>query len=70
MFENFEVYQKAVDFSDDAFALTEEFPREYDFLSDQLNRAALPITTAKSAARRSPQRSELTIQKSAGCCRA
>jgi four helix bundle protein len=45
MFEKLEVYQKAVDFSDHAVALTEGFPRGYDFLSDELNRAALSIAT-------------------------
>ena len=43
MFENLKVYQKAVDFADRVFALTEGFPRGYGFLSDQLNRAALSI---------------------------
>ena len=45
MFENLLVYQKAVDFADHASALTESFPRGYYFLADQLNRAALSITT-------------------------
>jgi len=45
MFENLEVYQKAVDFTDQCCALTESFPRGYGFLSDQLNRAALSIAT-------------------------
>jgi four helix bundle protein len=45
MFENLEVYQKAVDFADEAAALTEGFPRGYGFLVDQLNRAALSIAT-------------------------
>ena len=45
MFENLVVYQKAVDFADNASALTESFPRGYYFLSDQLNRAALSIAT-------------------------
>ena len=43
MFENLQVYQKAVDFIDRVTALTEQFPRGYYFLSDQLNRAALFI---------------------------
>ena len=45
MFENLDVYQKAVDFVDGACALTESFPRGCYFLSDQLNRAALSVAT-------------------------
>jgi len=45
MFENLEVYQKAVEFADQIAALTESFPRGYGFLIDQLNRAALSIAT-------------------------
>ncbi len=45
MFENLDVYQKAVDFADRAVSLTEEFPRGYGFLADQLNRAAPSIAT-------------------------
>lgn len=45
MFENLEVYQKAVDFADAVVELTEGFPRGYRFLADQLNRAALSIST-------------------------
>ncbi len=45
MFENLEVYQKAVTFADGIVALTEGFPRGYGFLADQLNRAALSIAT-------------------------
>ncbi len=45
MFEKLEVYQKALDFVDQATTLTEGFPRGYGFLSDQLNRAALSIAT-------------------------
>ena len=45
MFENLEIYQKAVDFADEITTLTEAFPRGYGFLADQLNRAALSITT-------------------------
>jgi len=43
MFENLEVYQKAVDFADRVCARTEQFSRGYGFLADQLNRAALSI---------------------------
>jgi four helix bundle protein len=45
LFENIEVYQKAVDFADEVAALTEGFPRGYGFLVDQLNRAALSLAT-------------------------
>ncbi len=45
MFENLEVYQKAVDFADKIMVLTEQFPRGYYFLTDQLNRSALSIAT-------------------------
>ena len=43
MFENLQVYQKAVDFADKVASYTESFPRGYYFLVDQLNRAALSI---------------------------
>jgi four helix bundle protein len=45
MFENLQVYQKAVDFADRIAARTETFPRGYYFLVDQLNRAALSVAT-------------------------
>ena len=45
MFENLEVYQKAIDFAEQMTSLTEQFPRGYYFLTDQLNRAALSIAT-------------------------
>jgi four helix bundle protein len=45
MFEKLEVYQKAVDFADRITKITEQFPRGYYFLTDQLNRAALSIST-------------------------
>jgi len=45
MFENLQVYQKAVDFADKIMALTKHFPRGYYFLTDQLNRAAVSIAT-------------------------
>jgi four helix bundle protein len=41
--ENLKVYQKAVDFADEVLATTEQFPRGYGFLADQLNRAAVSI---------------------------
>ena len=45
LFENIEVYQKAVDFADQIAATTEGFLRGYGFLVDQSNRAALSIAT-------------------------
>ncbi len=45
MFEKLEIYQKAVNFADETSALTQEFPRGFYYLSDQLNRAALSIAT-------------------------
>ncbi|MGQ0636330.1 MAG: four helix bundle protein [Planctomycetaceae bacterium] len=45
MFENLQVYQKAVDFAERICTSTESFPRGYYFLVDQLNRAALSIAT-------------------------
>jgi four helix bundle protein len=45
MFENLQVYQKAVDLADRIAARTETFPRGYYFLTDQLNRAVLSIST-------------------------
>jgi len=45
LFENLDVYQKSLDFSERVMTLTESFPRGYYFLVDQLNRAALAIAT-------------------------
>jgi len=45
MFENLGVYQKAVDLAEKIMNLTDEFPRGYRFLTDQLNRASLSIST-------------------------
>lgn len=42
-FEKLLVYQKEVDFADRISSRTEQFPRGYGFLVDQLNRAALSI---------------------------
>jgi four helix bundle protein len=42
-FEKLIVYQKAVTFADACCSLTQDFPRGYFFLADQLNRAALSI---------------------------
>jgi four helix bundle protein len=44
-FEKLIVYQKAIDFADRVCQHTEQFPRGYGFLVDQLNRAALSIAT-------------------------
>ena len=43
-FEKLVVYQKAIDFADRVASLTEQFPRGYRFLVDQLNRASLSIS--------------------------
>jgi len=43
-FEKLVVYQKAVDFADNIFAVTSNFPGGYYFLRDQLNRASLSIS--------------------------
>jgi len=45
LFENLQVYQKALDFSERVITLTESLPRGYYFLGDQLNRASLSIAT-------------------------
>ena len=45
MFENLEVYQKSVDLAEEIINLTDEFPKGYCFLTDQLNRASLSIAT-------------------------
>ena len=45
MLENLEVYQKSVDLAEKVINLTEEFPKGYYFLTDQLNRASLSIAT-------------------------
>lgn len=42
-FEKLLVYQKSIDFADSVCQRTEQFPRGYGFLVDQLNRAALSI---------------------------
>ena len=42
-FEKLLVYQKAIDFADTICAHTQQFPRGYGFLVDQLNRASLSI---------------------------
>lgn len=44
-FEKLVVYPKAIDFADTTAAKTEQFPRGYGFLADQLNRASLSIAT-------------------------
>ena len=43
LFENLQIYRKAVAFADAVCTLTKGFPRGYFFLADQLNRAALSI---------------------------
>ncbi|MGA2584280.1 MAG: four helix bundle protein [Tepidisphaeraceae bacterium] len=44
-FEKLLVYQKAVDFCDRICELSGNFPRGFYFLTDQINRAALSIST-------------------------
>lgn len=45
MLENLEVYQKSVDLTETVINLTNESPKGYYFLTDQLNRASLSIAT-------------------------
>jgi len=45
MFEKLEVCQKALDFNNQVTTLTEQFPRGYYLLVDQLNRDAISIAT-------------------------
>lgn len=45
MFQNLEVYQKSVDFAEKIVNVTDGFPKGYYFLTDQLNRAGLSIST-------------------------
>lgn len=43
LFEKLDVYQKAIDFADEIRELTQQFPRGYSFLTNQINRASLSI---------------------------
>ena len=45
MFENLDVYRRAVDLADRVITLTKGTPRGFGFLTDQLNRAVLSIST-------------------------
>ena len=45
LFENLEVYKKAITFADKVSSMAENFPRGNFYLADQLNRAALSIAT-------------------------
>lgn len=45
MFENLEVYKKAICLADELSTITESFPKGNYYLSDQLNRASLSIAT-------------------------
>jgi len=45
IFEKLDVYQRAVDFADTICELTKDFPKGNYYLTDQLNRAALSIST-------------------------
>ena len=44
VFEKLEVYQKAVDLAEQIISLTEQFPKGFYFLTNQLNRASLSIS--------------------------
>ena len=44
IFENLDVYKKAIDFADGIYELTKDFPKGNYYLADQLNRAALSIS--------------------------
>jgi four helix bundle protein len=44
LFENLDVYKKAVDFADKIYESTKDFPKGNYYLTDQLNRAALSIS--------------------------
>lgn len=43
LFENLSVYQKAIGFAEDVFALTNGFPYKHKALSEQLKRASISI---------------------------
>lgn len=45
IFEKLDVYQKAVDFADKVCELTKDFPKGNYYITNQLNRAALSIST-------------------------
>ena len=45
LFENLEVYKKAMNFAAEVAALTEGFQRGYRHLAGQLNRVAISIAT-------------------------
>ncbi len=44
LFENLDVYRKAIDFADEIYELAKNFPKGNYYLTDQLNRAALSIS--------------------------
>jgi len=44
-FEKLMVYQKSVDFADRVCSITSDFSARYNFFADQLNRAALSISS-------------------------
>lgn len=45
IFENLDVYQKAIDFAEEVNDLIKDFPKGNYYLVDQLSRAALSIST-------------------------
>jgi four helix bundle protein len=44
IFENLDVYKKAIDLADEIYELTQNFKKGNYYLADQLNRAALSIS--------------------------
>jgi four helix bundle protein len=46
MFEDLQVYQKAVEFAGQELATSECFDRGYGFLADQINRASVSIAAS------------------------
>lgn len=53
-FEKLLVYQTSVDFADQIWARSEQFPRGYGFLVDQNNRASLSISSTPHSEFRIP----------------
>lgn len=45
LFEKLDVYKKAVDFAEHICEITKSFPKGHYYITDQLNRAALSIST-------------------------
>jgi len=45
IFEKLDVYKKAIEFADEIYEFTNKFQRGHYYISDQLNRASLSIST-------------------------